>query len=792
MPKSKQQQESDPSQINITLFTAFMHNRGGDLVNAAIFMKEMIKKKRNIKFTWVVKRDLEGRNADLLQHIKGIEQHVEIIDLKSSDYDKVIIRKNGDIKLNQNIDFPFNLHGTKLTLKKDSVLTDQQIEQMSDANFATWDPNSNGGWSELRKKIDEEPEFRNKMQATHMFCATPNLHRFVDKDRELFKQLNKPFVAISEYDFTSNTYKHVNDKMPTIDLEGWQKERKKYNAGFDPQHLGVYVDDTMLSTKGLEQIHSTDQTLKDYLLCNDLLKEYKGTHTLFYGYFFVKPDGSSPALDQSIVKIEEYVKNCIMSALNDSDKQNIDIVIPGLPDDKFEKIFESVLKDLDESKLKSVTVATKNSSNKFEEKEIYNNANSKGKTIRLINPKRVHRETIQCLLNDSELLCGLTGDQSWIEGLVKGKLTCYQTMIWKQHFFKAFLEYIKEKFTEEAKIYQFYKLQLNYNKAPKAAWQKMMLLYKNDKPTLDIQAKELAKFIKEEKNLIKHLDQIIKDAEQAKQLTTTKKARVQATQKDKASKERLKAETAKIPTLPRKQISNDDIANRVSKLDKLGKKFSLLQDFKFDTDQLNKYLSCLSKKVSSKDPSFIGNIKYTTSTAAPSATETTMANVFNHEKDPSFIGKVQHTTSTASPNATETTVANVFNHGNKIKLKFPPRSDGSLHEIQKDWVINFLKNLPLENGVEFTAIADGFKPKDLIQILQKINEINKTNDSKILLKFNCTNTGKDYDLVKQNIEIHNRNIEKIKLGSHELEKLIPYEENPIGSNQITTAKSNRL
>ena len=542
LSKDLHETTTDEEQINITLFTAFMHNRGGDLVNAAIFMKEMIKKNPHIKFTWIVKRDLEGRNADLLQHIKGLEKYVEIIDLKSSDYDKITFRDDGQLELKQDIDVQHNLNGNRLNLKKGRILTDTELEQMSDANFATWDTKTNGGWSELRTKMQQDEEFAKKMKAAHMFCATPNLHRFVEQDRELFKQLNKPFVAISEYDF--ELADHVNDKLPNISLPGLSTATKKYEAGFAPGHAGVYVDDTMLSQLGLDHIHSTDQALKNYLLGVSNTSTYKHSHTMFYGYFFIKSTGNPPEAKTSMVKIEEYVKNCIISAYNDpNSKDNIDIVIPGLPDDKFQAIFNSIASSLDKSKIRSVTIANKDPSNQFQENKIFSNSSSSGKTIRLINPKRVHRETIQCLLNDSELLCGLTGDQSWIEGLVKGKLTCYQAMAWKANFLKAFLNYIKTKFGQDAEIYQFYNAQLGTDK--EQAWTTMMKLYNSDKPRLKQQALQLADFIKVEKNLVEHLDRIIEDAKQAKQLAIAQKAPPNAEQEtSRAKAEREKAEAA--------------------------------------------------------------------------------------------------------------------------------------------------------------------------------------------------------------------------------------------------------
>ncbi len=143
----------------------------------------------------------------------------------------------------------------------------------------------------------------------------------------------------------------------------------------------------------------------------------------------------------------------------------------------------------------------------------------------------------------------------------------------------------------------------------------------------------------------------------------------------------------------------------------------------------------------------------------------------------SFIGRINHTppptTPTSATNTTlppeKTTIANIFHESDKVILQFPPNQDGSIKPTQKDWIVDFLgKFLSQKNGTQSKAAenqvpvvtAHGFTPEDLMNLLEKIHEINSnpSNENKILLKIDCKDATEEYALVKHNIEIHNKNI----------------------------------
>lgn len=202
------------------------------------------------------------------------------------------------------------------------------------------------------------------------------------------------------------------------------------------------------------------------------------------------------------------------------------------------------------------------------------------------------------------------------------------------------------------------------------------------------------------------------------------------------------------PTLEIPINKVDPLNPQKSPIDEIGQKLSLFgATGEFDTNKLNIYFQQLSEKfLVADDRKFFYKVK-------------------NKEKKPnnSFIGSIQYIGTTQAEKS-PTTIVKTFNHKNKITLKFPTQlKDGAIDGIQKDWIVDFLKDFNIALGKKYTAVANGFQPNDLMDILNKIHMINKEpNGEKILLKFKLKDSGKDYELIKENIEIHNRNIEAIK------------------------------
>lgn len=265
---------------------------------------------------------------------------------------------------------------------------------------------------------------------------------------------------------------------------------------------------------------------------------------------------------------------------------------------------------------------------------------------------------------------------------------------------------------------------------------------------------------------------------------------------------------------------------------------SILTNYKFDTSKLNAHFSKYAATLPGY--AYIQNLQPITSnifTAEPTKQQPLISNeqsshynsmkssnpstlITDPYQDPTWIGTVKYSghittkfpmeptdlnaavaksTTILNPESTDhelagtKTIAQVFNNTEQLKLKFPPKPDGNLESIQQNWIVSFLQNLPLEPGVEFTAVAEGFTPQDLQQILKEIDKINKdkNNSNKILIKFKCTSKDPEYTSIQENIKIHNHNITILKKSNADLSNLRPlkFTENlPIKSKPPTTNK----
>ncbi len=293
----------------------------------------------------------------------------------------------------------------------------------------------------------------------------------------------------SEYDLV-----HINNQV-------YHKTSLKLTTGFDKESEGIYIDEVVKFNGNFNDIDPNDTRFIDHLFSNHSSQEFLNTTTLFYGYFF---NNDNMSRTNFTVKIKSFIQNCIILAIKKNEKFYIDIIMPGFSDSKLlETIYIEALDKLPLKYLKEIKSAEyhlKNPAN-FDVQSIQKSTYGKF-SIRLINPKRLERQTIQVLLNQAEPFLGLTGDASWIEGLIKGKLTCYQVVRWKENFFDSFLKFLKEKFPDQSPLRRFYELQkLNYSQSSEINWTNMVDLYINQKERMLDEARQLSIFIEKEKNL---------------------------------------------------------------------------------------------------------------------------------------------------------------------------------------------------------------------------------------------------------------------------------------------------
>lgn len=468
----------------IVVLTSYMHQRGGDVVAAVSFIKAILAKSPEMKFEWIVRRDISGYQKDFKEFLeKELGEQSRLVNLTivdSEDYKKVTITPEG-VKDNQT----------------SAILTNKELKKRSDLNWGTiktgWK-----GWRDSHDKL-KSPPIASKISSANVIAVIGNPHRLVEADHKVLHQLGKKIITVSEY-----SLKHRNNEV-------YYPDDVKMTTGFGRDERGVYIDATVKTTEGFEKIDPEDKSFLDHLI-NRAVEEKDSYHLkteLFYGYFF---DDETLSAEKYTVTAELYIQNVIKLAIERGEKLNVDIVIPGFADPAhLLEIYKKALDKLPKGYREKIGKASYNAKTKPPEHYTSTSLIDTNVTdkiaIRLINPTHLQRSTVQALLNESEPFMGLTGDASWIEGLIKGKITCYQTMRWKKIFYENFLLYLGTKdFLKDSYLLQFYKLQKpSEKKSSEERWEEMRELYRNNKEEMLLQAKHLAEVIEAEKDINQNL-----------------------------------------------------------------------------------------------------------------------------------------------------------------------------------------------------------------------------------------------------------------------------------------------
>lgn len=463
----------------IAVMTSYMHQRSGDLVAAMSFIKSILVVDPTAEFEWVVKRDISGFNRDLQAFMDSelgeLSGHVKLTCINSSDY------QNADI-IGPDI-------FKKGTNKK---LTPDELTKLSDANWGLlpkW-----YGWSDIHQTIAKRP-LSDQLKACDMIAVVGNPHRMIKSDYDLLHGFKKPIKLIPEYDLVhtkNSTYRNPNAEIISTGFKGH----------------GVYIDETATAEHRLDEASPIDADFITHLTGDDIEQYYQNNY-LYYGYFF---DDETKSPSEYAVNVASYISNCIMLAMDQDEKTNIDIVIPGFKDEgALKDVYQRALDKLPQAyreRLGSVDYDVREAA-QFD--TISMNDTSGEYQLRLINPRRLERKTVQALLNDSEPWVGLTGDASWIEGLMKGKIVCYQVVLWKQAFFNEFMAYLSKKMPK-SHLLAFYRLQGNNRQPSDSNFESMRQFYIKNCPQMQQEARELAELIRKEKNLSCMMGrQLIKD-----------------------------------------------------------------------------------------------------------------------------------------------------------------------------------------------------------------------------------------------------------------------------------------
>ncbi|WP_156411836.1 hypothetical protein [Legionella lansingensis] len=337
------------------------------------------------------------------------------------------------------------------------------------------------GQIKLRKAIDK----------ADLIISYPTPHFLVPPVIELFKDSMKPVISLTEYNFD-------------MEFQLLQKKRISIvpgtfflSSGVSEGNLGIYIEKFSKPAK----IHPTDYGK----LPSDLMSENK---ELYFGYFnklFDSRTGATPS-------------RFIAFAINNSDKKEVDIVLPlqpqGTPNVSsesnvnvlFSTGFIRELEDFNHVLISyfppepspPVYLAYAREGNDLVVKEVSreefeSQKSVADKLIRIINPFPLHKESMRALVEASEPVNLITGDQSLSEALSLLKIVFYQAMPWKKKFYEALIT-TSQKY---AKLQEWFKMVDSKTRPIKS----LVEFYKKNKDILHAEAQALLKDFEANKNL---------------------------------------------------------------------------------------------------------------------------------------------------------------------------------------------------------------------------------------------------------------------------------------------------
>ena len=146
--------------------------------------------------------------------------------------------------------------------------------------------------------------------------------------------------------------------------------------------------------------------------------------------------------------------------------------------------------------------------------------------------------------------------------------------------------------------------------------------------------------------------------------------------------------------------------------------------------------------------------------------------------DPSFKGNVvwQKPTKDDPFKHEKITIARVFHANDNVKLEFPNLKNSAKQEAEAHvlWITSFLQELSKQNkGIKHVkdipvVVANGFKPEILQELLEEIGKINATPspEERILLKFECADNDENYKELKEQINLHNKQVDNFVNAIH--------------------------
>ena len=298
-------------------------------------------------------------------------------------------------------------------------------------------------WGALRK-----PKLHDTLSSTSMFLSFPTFHYLNNTDVDFLNSFSAQYVRCTEYDFMGlSDISHPH--LPIL------------KTGFCPSCLGIFIEKPSSPRTHNDSIAPIDRHLDNFLEKLELSGKVN-QESLYFGYFNKEYKNELKNTWTNLVNFATVVslKGMLESANKDL-PLSLNIVIPA--DKRQFKQIKEQIHSLSRSahllapKLIKILQNTSIHYHKLEREKFNMDPNvSSEHTIRIINPFPLAKSTMLAMLASSNPLSGLTGDQTFSEGLQFGKIPFYQIMHWKKLLHENFSSYLFEQLGEQSKLGSFF------------------------------------------------------------------------------------------------------------------------------------------------------------------------------------------------------------------------------------------------------------------------------------------------------------------------------------------------
>lgn len=304
-------------------------------------------------------------------------------------------------------------------------------------------------WAALRK-----PKLKDLLSSSNLFLSFPTFHYLNTADVDFLNTFSAQYLRCTEYDFMGlNDISHPH--LPIL------------KTGFCPSCLGIFIEKPNPSIGTIDSIAAADIHLKHFLEKIDMHQDEADQKSLYFGYFNKEFRNELKDSWTNLVNFASIASlKAMLDSLNSDTPLNANIVVPA--SEKQFKEIKALLQSLSMSehvqaqKLKGFLANTSINYYKLDRNRIYETPEvSSQHVIRIINPFPLEKSSMLGMLAASNPLAGITGDQSFSEGLQYGKIPFYQIMHWKKDLHMNFSTFLYENLGETSSLAKFFATAVN-------------------------------------------------------------------------------------------------------------------------------------------------------------------------------------------------------------------------------------------------------------------------------------------------------------------------------------------